>query len=410
MTESSQAKNLRIVYVWDADYPWDVRTEKICLALTEAGHDVHLVARNSNRAPSTEKLREATVHRMPPWRWVGAKLDTALGFPAFFNPRWRSLIANTAKEVKADVIIVRDLPLCPTAISVGRRLHIPVILDMAENYPAMIRDTWAAGRHRLTDYAVRNPRLAELVEHYCTTHVDHIITVVEASSERLRDLGVPAQKLTVISNTPPIRRTSGRPVPPALQSDGRVRVVYLGLLEIHRGLDQLIDAIKLLHDAGHVEFKAVVVGSGRDEHLFQQRAARLGLSTSDVEFLGRLPHDHALAVVASGDIGVIPHHATESWNTTIPNKLFDYMSLGIPVVSSDTRPCVKVLCETGAGLSFLSGDARSLAAAMLEFRSPERRSVAGAAGVAAVRTEYNWDADSARLDELVGHVARGGLS
>jgi hypothetical protein len=35
-------KALRVLYLWDADYPWDVRTEKICSALTEAGHEVTL--------------------------------------------------------------------------------------------------------------------------------------------------------------------------------------------------------------------------------------------------------------------------------------------------------------------------------------------------------------------------------
>lgn len=408
MTDPSQEKHLHIVYVWDADYPWDVRTEKICLALTEAGHDVHIVARNRNRDTVTVQLREATVHRMPPWTWAGRRLDAALGFPAFFNPRWRVHIATVAKAVKADLIIVRDLPLCPTAIGVGRELQVPVILDMAENYPAMMRDMWAAGRQQLSDHIVRNPRLAELVENYCISHVAHIVTVVESSSARLRQLGVPAEKLTVVSNTPPLSRTTGRPHDRAQESDGRLRVVYLGLLEVHRGLDQLIDAIKQLHDTGHTEFKAVIVGSGRDEQLFHERARKSDLSTSDVEFLGRLPHRQALTVVASADIGAIPHHATESWNTTIPNKLFDYMSLGIPVVSSDARPCRDVLAETGAGRTFRSGDAAGLAAAILEYRSPEARAAAGLAGVAAVRARYNWEADSFSLNELVKRIARRG--
>ncbi|MEO9047062.1 MAG: glycosyltransferase family 4 protein [Gemmatimonadaceae bacterium] len=406
MTAPSETKPLRIVYVWDADYPWDVRTEKTCLALTEAGHDVHIVARNRAQASVTERLPEATVHRMMPWHWAGRKLDDALGFPAFFNPRWRAHIAKIASSVKADLIIVRDLPLCPTAIRIGRRLRVPVILDMAENYPAMMRDVWTAGRHRITDYLVRNPKLVSAVEKYCVRHVDHIITVVEASSDRLRRMGVAAKQLSVISNTPPAKRTIGRPLKSKQQSDRQLNVVYLGLLEIPRGLNELIDAIKLLHDAGHVEFKAVIVGSGRDEQVFRKRAITEGLSPSAVEFLWRLPHEKALEVVAASDIGVIPHHTTESWRTTIPNKLFDYMSFGIPVVSSDAPPCVTVLAETGAGVSFRSGDASQLAEAILAYRSPEKRHTAGVAGVAAIRDRYNWEADSARLDELVQRIER----
>ena len=38
---------MRICKIWDADYPWDVRVEKVARSLTEAGHEVHLVARNN---------------------------------------------------------------------------------------------------------------------------------------------------------------------------------------------------------------------------------------------------------------------------------------------------------------------------------------------------------------------------
>lgn len=408
MTDANPTKQLHIVYVWDADYPWDVRAEKSCLALTEAGHDVHIVARNRKHSPIVERLPEATVHRMPPWRWVGRKLDAALGFPAFFNPRWRSLIASTATAVTADVIIARDLPLCPTAISVGRKLGIPVILDMAENYPAMMRDIWSARRQRAVDYLVRNPRMTELVEKYCISRSDHIITVVEASSARLRQLGVPEQKLTVISNTPPVERTVGRPHVVTPQLDARIKVVYLGLLEVPRGINELIDAIKQLHDAGYVEYQALIVGAGRDEQLFHERAKSLGLSPEALKFFGRLPHEEALAVVGLGDIGVIPHHATDSWNTTIPNKLFDYMAVGIPVVSSDTRPCSAVLEETGAGRTFRAGDAADLASELLRYRALDVRAAAGRAGVAAVRAGYNWEADSMRLNAVVQRMVNQG--
>lgn len=409
MTATDGGRPLHIVYVWDSEYPWDVRTVKTCLALTEAGHDVHIVARNRKGQALREQLPEGTVHRMPPLRWMGRKLDASLSFPAFFSPRWHSLIASTARQVHADLIIARDLPLCPTAILVGRKLQIPVVLDMAENYPAMMQDIWTAGRHRALDYVVRNPRLTRLVEAYCIKNVAHIITVVDASSQRLEGLGVPDSHLTVISNTPPLSRTLGRPRERTLEGSARVTVAYLGLLEVPRGLNELIDAIKILHDSGHKGFNARVIGSGRDEALFHERARHHGLDQNDFEFLGRLPHEEALAIVGTADIGVIPHHANESWNTTIPNKLFDYMSLGIPVVSSNTRPCEEVLVETGAGRVFRSGDASDLAAALLHFETPSVRFRTGTAGVAAIVERYNWETDSAKLEKVVRSAVEVGL-
>src|SRR5947208_16013784 len=45
---------MRICKIWDADYPWDIRVEKVATSLSEAGHDVHLVFRNEARKPTLE--------------------------------------------------------------------------------------------------------------------------------------------------------------------------------------------------------------------------------------------------------------------------------------------------------------------------------------------------------------------
>jgi hypothetical protein len=82
-------RRLRIVHIYDGDYPTpDVRTEKISRALTDAACEVHIVARNRTWNTTREHLPEGVVHRMSPIRWLGRRLDSALGFPAFVNPRW----------------------------------------------------------------------------------------------------------------------------------------------------------------------------------------------------------------------------------------------------------------------------------------------------------------------------------
>src|SRR5687768_500148 len=80
--------SVRIVYLWDADYPWDVRTAKVCSALVRRGHSVEIVARNRAWKIERETLEEGTVHRLRPWRALGQRLDGASSFPAFFSPRW----------------------------------------------------------------------------------------------------------------------------------------------------------------------------------------------------------------------------------------------------------------------------------------------------------------------------------
>jgi hypothetical protein len=69
---------LRIVYVWDSEYPWDVRTSKICTAPTDAG------TRNRGRLSTQESLPEGTIHRMRPG---GEHQDPAARRAARVGPR-----------------------------------------------------------------------------------------------------------------------------------------------------------------------------------------------------------------------------------------------------------------------------------------------------------------------------------
>jgi glycosyltransferase involved in cell wall biosynthesis len=400
------ARSRSVLYVWQADYPWDVRTEKVCRALTDSGSVVHLAARNRGWGPRAETLAEAVVHRLPEWQWAGQRLDGALQFPAFFNPRWNSLLSDIVRTERPDVIMVRDLPLCPTAIRVARRFGVPVVLDMAENYPAMIDNVWATGRQKPWDVVVRNPRWVAAVESYCIRRVDHILVVVEESAARLVGRGVPRERIDVVSNTPPASRAVRPRSTGARRLDARVELVYLGIQEVVRGLLELVEAVRILRDQA-VPVRATIVGGGRDADLFRARARELRLTADDIVFTGHLPgHEAALEAIARADVGVIATHKTAESESTIPNKLFDYMAAGLAVLTSDVTPCARIVRETGAGEVFRAGDAGDLAAAARRVvEDAGRREAAGEAGRRAIVTRYNWETDSAVLRRVVDRVA-----
>jgi glycosyltransferase involved in cell wall biosynthesis len=387
---------MRILYVWDAEYPWDVRTEKICLALARHGHDVVITGRNTQGRPRSERLAEGMVERLPPLRGRAGRL---LSFPAFFNPLWIAHLSRLVRTRGVDLIMVRDLPLAPTALhaSGGR---IPVILDMAENYPAMIADIWADGRPRLLDVLVRNPSVVAAVERYTVRRVTHTLTVVEESSDRLARLGVPTSRTTVVSNTPSTSRIV--PLVPR-RAEEPLRMVYLGLMEKHRGIADLLLAAQMLA-AARTPFRLDFVGDGRDYGRFRDHAAQLGLSGEEVLFHGRLPHAEAIAVLGRAHVGIVPHQATDSWNSTIPNKLFDYMAAGLAVVSSDAAPAARVTLETGAGLVYRSGDGVGLAKAIRRFLDLGFWDQCRRAGQEAIRSRYNWEYDTRTLLTVVEEV------
>jgi glycosyltransferase involved in cell wall biosynthesis len=389
--------------VWDADYPWDIRTEKIARSLTAAGHEIHIVARNRRRSTTREELAEGIVHRMRPWRLVGKRLDDLLGFPAFFSPRWLRLVRRVVREVSPDVVIVRDLPLCPTAIWASRAFGVPVVFDMAENYPALLQDVWDTHRQGRLDFLLRNPRAAAFVERYSLPRVDRVVTVVEESAERVQALGVPTAKISVISNTPSVRSvTAAERRAPAL--NGALTIVYMGLMEVARGVGVALEAMRLLR-GGSTTFRLRLIGGGRDFDLLRARARELDLSDEEVEFLGYVPdHQEALGLVRQSDIGLIPHLAIGWANTTIPNKLFDYMAAGLPVVTSDSLPCARIVAQCGSGTVFPSGDPTALAASLRSLTDFGLRREYSARGRQAILERYNWEMDSARLLTVLQEV------
>jgi glycosyltransferase involved in cell wall biosynthesis len=110
------------------------------------------------------------------------------------------------------------------------------------------------------------------------------------------------------------------------------------------------------------------------------------------------------------DIGLVPHHATESWNTTIPNKLFDYMSMGKPVIVSNAKPTQRIVEEERCGKVFREQDPDDLSRAIVELSDDVTREEMGQRGRDAVATRYNWSVDEERLLRALEVAVTGGTS
>lgn len=395
--------------IWDSEYPWDVRVEKVCRALTDAGHQVELVCRNRRREALIEKREGIRIHRMPVLKGLPDGLERASSFPAFVNPRWLGHTVRAFRASGADVILCRDLPLAPMALAASRRLQVPVVIDVAEHYPGLLKDLYNRRDFRLANPLVRNPFLARIVERLTLPRAHGVWVVVDEMATRLVSLGVAADRITLVSNTPTaerVARLGGRARPPRRSDE--LRLVYLGNVERSRGLGVVIEAMRLMHDDA-LRVTLDVFGDGTGLGHERRRVEELSLAER-VTFHGRQPYDLVLDRLGDFDAGVIPHHATDHWNYTIQNKFFDYMAAGLPVVSSAMSPATRLTSETGAGVVFADRDPAALRDALIGLGDPVVRERIGHAGRAAVSARFNWDLDAARLVEslerLTGAVGR----
>src|SRR5207302_1189031 len=142
------------------------------------------------------------IHRLPAVPPVLGPAHTVCNFPHPASPVWAYAIWRVVRDIGADVILVRDLPLALPAALIGRQLSVPVVLDMAEHYAAMLQDRLRYTPTGLIEKLVRRPGFAQLVERLAIHLVDRVIVVVEESRDRLLKAGVAPDRLTVVGNTP----------------------------------------------------------------------------------------------------------------------------------------------------------------------------------------------------------------
>lgn len=400
---------MNICKIWDADYPWDIRVEKVVDSLVAAGHKVDLVCRNQARLPRVETRGKFTIRRLPSIPPVFGQMHALCNFPFPVNPFWIHAIAQTLQVAQVDLILVRDLPLALTAAILGKLYRIPVVFDMAEHYPAMLEDRLRYTPTGFFGRLARHPGTARLVERWVLRLVDHIIVVVEESRDRLVQAGCQAEHISIVGNSPRVDLWESRFAPPLRgNQDGRLNMVYLGNLDGIRGLDVVIQAMRLLKDDGFLAH-VTVIGDGPKLDALRQTAQEMGLG-DQAEFVGRLAlnDEKAMArvkhIMTSSHIGLIPHYATEACNTTVPNKLFDYMVMGLPVIVSDMKPSARIVLHEQCGEVFKDRDPRDLARAIRALEDPEVRRKKGVNGQAAIRRQYNWDYDAKILVESLEAV------
>lgn len=392
-----------ICKIWDAAYPWDVRVEKVCRSLHQK-HEVHLVCRNTNGRQAYEKVDGIHIHRLPFLHFASVSLNKLIGFPAFFNPLWIITVWRIVRRYRADLILVRDLPLALTALLVGRWENIPVVMDMAENYPAMLEDRQHFAPDILLSSLIRNPAIARVVERIALRLMDHIIVVVEESLDRLIRAGIPRPQLSLVGNTPPLDRWQRSGSFESTSEQYELELVYLGNLDGNRGVDVAIQAVDYLRSLG-CSVRMKVIGDGSWIQPLRHLVTALNLGDR-IAIPGRLPFAEVEAIMAQAHIGIIPHYVTNSWNSTIPNKLFDFMSMGKAVIVSNARPAERVVREENCGLVFTDRDPKSLADAIVKLLDASVREALGKRGREAILRKYNWNVEEQTLLGAIESVAR----
>ena len=222
-----------------------------------------------------------------------------------------------------------------------------------------------------------------------------------ATNETFKDIaikrgGMSADRVFIVRSIPDLTRFK-RVAPNMDLKNGRKHLIgYVGIMGAQDGVDLLVDAMdNLVNTNGRQDVQCAIVGSGTELPRLEAMVAAKGLNDF-VTFTGFLSGEPLLRAFSTFDIGAIPDPKNTYNDKISMNKVFEYMTLGIPFVSFDLIECRKASGE--AALYAGNNDPIELASQMARLLDDvDLRGALGDEGLSRSRALLKWDAERARL-------------
>jgi glycosyltransferase involved in cell wall biosynthesis len=297
-------------------------------------------------------------------------------------------------SLKPDVVHVHDTDTLAVGVRLKRDTRAFLVWEANELFPEML----VANRKAVSSFVLAYWRN---IERTSVEHVDAVITVGDAlAAELKRRFPVSPVVVRSVPDLVPmvdrhlLREHLGLP-------EEAVILLYQGLINHGRGIEQVIDILE--HVPG-VHFVFQGTGPTLDSVLRYAAASR---SSSRIHYAGCVP-THELHKWASGaDIGDLLLENTSLNNyLAAPNKLYQYLIAGIPVLASDFPEIAAVVDEGPAGMVAdpLNPEAMVRALAQLA-EDTDLRATMGARARELAEARYNWGIEKQKLIALYDELA-----
>lgn len=378
---------MRIANVVLNDFTRDNRVLKVSESLAGAGHDVTVVALHKEGLPMEEERGAWNVVRtriatsaLPRGTVFGVLKMAELALRVVW--RWRKADAWHCNDIEAFV-----LGWCAQRLNPRLRL----IYDCHE-FEAE-RNAKPAIERKMVGWLER--RMIRKAEAVITVSP----SIAAAYRERYAHHGLP--EVHLVRNIPEPKtaaegETSDRfRIRFGIPQDGFI-ALYQGAFTHNRGLETALEAMRGLEDSG---IHLVLMGYGPLQPLVDAAAADL----PHIHVHPAVPYEEVLAHTRSADVGLVSVKPTcLSYLYCLPNKLFEYLLAGVPVLSNDLPDCRALIEEFGAGSVVTQDDADGWRQALLDLRET---GVEGfQPGLAKAAGALSWSSESEVLTWL---YARG---
>jgi len=337
---------------------------KECKSLNKAGYDVTLVVQND---------KDEVIDGV---RVIG--VDTPKNRKERMSRTTRQ-VYQRALECNADIYHFHDPELIPIGLRLKRKGK-KVIYDVHEDVPRQILSKhWIPGPLRKTiSWTI------EKIENYAAKRFDYIVT----ATPYIRDRFLKINRNSVDINNFPL--LSELHISNTDWSSKEKMVCYVGGIGRVRGIQEMVQAI------GMTSYSMLLVGnftlSAEREITVNNKGWR------QVMELGHINRTEVKEVLARSMAGLVLFHPEPNHINAQPNKMFEYMSAGIPVIASNFPLWNEIIEGNNCGICVDPLNVNEIANAINWIMdNPEQSKQMGENGRKAVEEKYNWEQEEIKL-------------
>ena len=377
---------MKIANVVLNDFTRDNRVLKTSIALVEAGHEVTVVALHRNQLPRVE-------HHPSGFRIERVRIYIP-GFRVLAPFKWAELALRIALTYrKADAWHCNDAEAFGMGLLAKRlKPSLKLIYDCHEF------ESERNGKPAWLSKAVRRMETRHI------RRAEEVIVVspsIQAAYElRYNEQGM--QRISLVRNVPNAR--SGNAVAHPLRTNLGLKsddfvAIYQGALTINRGIETLLAMAPQLNGS---RIHLVFMGYG----MLEPQVMEAVHQNANVHFQPAVPYEQVLDYTGDADVGLVSvKPVCLSYLYCLPNKLFESIQAGIPVLVNDLPDCVALVEEFGIGTRVANDTPDGWHAALVEAESKSPAwKVQAIGGIREAQAALNWENESHRLTAIYARL------
>ncbi|MEW6503392.1 MAG: glycosyltransferase family 4 protein [Chloroflexota bacterium] len=313
---------------------------------------------------------------------------------SFFSFMFSSFLAALSVR-RVDLVWGTSPPIFQgvTAWLVARLKGVRLLFEVRDLWPAF---AVAAG-------VLRNPMLiwlSEMLEQFLYRNADRVIVNSPGFIEHVASRGARWVELVPNGADPHMfdQHQNGIRFRQQWGLGDEFVALYAGAHGLSNDLEVVLETARILRDESHIRF--VLVGDGKEKPRLIRQAKEMGLT--NIQFMPPVAKKEMGEILAAADACLAILKPLDWYKTTYPNKVFDYMAAGKPVVLAIDGVIREVIETHQAGIAVPPGNPEALAKAVQKLAAePQTARTMGLAGRKAVQNCYNRQQFSLRLAEII---------